>query len=132
MRRYLNKDDVPALHDAESFRVPDSVEVSLFSIAARLPFPGRGVELSGVLDLYKGSGFDDAKVREARFLAVKYIERRLHLERLVRSPVLEVHSRHEQLPPHERWQATVCKHAPNHGAQSPPHVFRHTAAWWWR
>ena len=28
-------------------------------------------------------------------------------------------------PPHGRWKTTVCEHAPNHGAQSSPHAFRH-------
>ena len=43
----------------------------------------------------------------------------------MRSPVLQVRSRHEQLPPHGRCKAAVCEHAPNHGAQSPPHALGH-------
>ena len=120
MRRCLDESDVPALHDAVSLWVPDSVRFSLFAIAAHLPLPGRGVELSGVLDVHEGSGSDDAKVREVGFLAVKHLQWRLHLEGLMRSPVLEVRRRHEQLPPHRRWKTTVCEHAPNHGAQNSP------------
>ena len=40
--------------------------------------------------MHEGSGSDDAKVREVGFLAVKQLEWRLHLERLMRGPVLEV------------------------------------------
>ena len=126
MRRCLDKGDVSALQDAVSLWVPDSVRFSLLIIVAHLPFPDRGVELSGVLDVHKGSGSDDAKVREIGFLAVKHLELRLHLERLMRSPVLEVRRRHEQLPSHRRWKTTVCENAPNHGAQSFPHAFGHT------
>ena len=46
-------------------------------MVAHLHFPGRGVDLFGVLDVHKGSGFDDAKVREISFLAVKHLEWRL-------------------------------------------------------
>ena len=116
----------PALHDAVSLWIPDSVRIALLAIAAHLPFPGRGGELFGVLDLYEGSGSDDAKVREVGFLALKNIEWCLHLERLMRSPVREVRSHHEQLPPHGRWKAAVCEHAPNHGTQSPTDAFGHT------
>ena len=38
------------------------------------------------------------KVREVGFLTVKHLEWRLHLERLMRSPVFEVRHRHSQLP----------------------------------
>ena len=44
----------------------------------------------------------------------------------MRSPVLEARSRHEQLPPHGRWEVIDCGHAPNHCAHSPPHTFEHT------
>ena len=74
----------------------------------------------------EGSGSNEAKVREVGFLAVKHLEWRLHLERLMRSPVLEVRRRHEQLPPHGRWEAAVCEHVPNDGARSSPHAFGHT------
>ena len=126
MRRCLDEDDALAFHKAASLWIPGSVRLALFAIDAHLPFPGRGVELSGVLDVHEGSGSDDAKVREIGFLAVKHLDWRLHLERLIRSPVLEVRRRHEQLPPHRRWKTTVCEHAPNHGAQSSPHAFGHT------
>ena len=49
--------------------------------------------------MYEGFGSDDAKVQKVGFLAVKHLEWRLHLERLMRSPVLEVRRRREQ-PPH--------------------------------
>ena len=51
---------------------------------------------------------------------------RLHIDRLAWIFVLEVRSRHDQLPPHGRWKATICEHAPNYGAQSPPGAFEHT------
>ena len=77
--------------------------------------------------MHEGSGSDDAKVREVGFLAVKHLYWRLHLECLImRSPILEVRRRHEQLPPHRRWKTTVCEHEPNYGAQSSPHAFGHT------
>ena len=81
-----------------SLGVPDSVRFTLLALAAHLPFPGRGVELSGVLYVHEGSGSDDAKVREVDLRAVKHLECRLHLERRMRSPVLEVRRHHEQLP----------------------------------
>ena len=121
-RRCLDKDHLPTLHDAANLCGPDSVGFSLLAFATHLPFPGRGIELSRVLDVHIGSGSDDAEMREVDLPAVKHLELLLHLERLVRSPVLEVRSRHEQLLPRGRWEATVCKHAPNHGAQSPPHA----------
>ena len=116
---------VPALHDAASLWVPDSVGFVVLPFAAHLPFPGHGVELPEVLDVYKGSGPEDEKMRDVGFLAVKHIEWRLHLERLVQSPVLEVRSCHELLPPYGRWNAAVCEHVPNHGARSPPNAFGH-------
>ena len=76
--------------------------------------------------MHEGSGSDDAKGRDVGFLTVKYFERRLHLDRLVRSPVREVHSRRKQPPSHGRFKVAVCEHAPNHGAQSPSHAFGHT------
>ena len=109
MRWCRDEGDVPTLHDAMSLRVPDSVRFALLAIAAHFPFPGRGVELSGVLDAHEGSGSNDVKVREVGFLTVKHLRWRLHLERLVRSPVLEARSRHEQLPPHGRWKTAVCE-----------------------
>ena len=102
MRWCLDEDYVPALHDAACLWDPDSVGVFLLVIVAHLPFPGHGVELSGVLDVHEGSGSDDAKVLEVDFLTMKHLERCLHRERLVRSPILEAHSRHEQLSPHRR------------------------------
>ena len=126
MRRCLDNGDVSALHDAVSLWVPDSVRFALLAKAAHLPFPGRDVELSGVFYAHEGFGSDDAKVRDVGFLAVKYLEWRLHLERLLRSLVLEVHHQHEQLPPHRRWKTAISEHAPSHGAQSSPHAFRHT------
>ena len=74
----------------------------------------------------EGFGSDDAKVREMGFLAAKHLEWRLHLKRLVGSPVREVRSRHEQLPSHGRCKTTVCERALTHDAQSPPHAFGHT------
>ena len=74
MLRFLGEGDVPALHDAVSLWVPDSVRFALLAIAAHLPFPGRGVELSKVLDLHEGYDPDNAKVREVDFLAVKHFE----------------------------------------------------------
>ena len=130
MRRCLDEGDVSALHSGAIFWVPDSVKLALLAIAAHLLFPVRGVELSGVLDVHEGSDSDDAKVQEVGFLAEKHLEWRLPLERLLRSPVLEVRGRPEQLPPHGRWEASVCKHVPNHGAQSSPHVFKHTKVLW--
>ena len=76
--------------------------------------------------MHDGSGSDNAKVREVGFLAVKYLERRLHFEHLVRSPALEIQSHHEQLPPYELWEAAVYEHVPNHGAQSPLNAFGYT------
>ena len=72
------------------------------------------------------SSSDDAKVRKVDLLALKHLEWRLHLERLVLSPVFEVYNRHEQLPPNRRWGAAICEHAPNHDAQNPPPTFGHT------
>ena len=126
MRRCLDEGDDPALHDAVSLWVPDSVRF-VFAIAAHLPFPDRGVELS---EVHEGSHSDDAKAREVGFFAVKHPEWRLHLERLMRSPVLEVRRRHEQLPPHRRWKIAVCEHAPNHCAQTSPHAFGYTNLLW--
>ena len=80
--------------------------------------------------MHEASDSDDAKVQEVGFLAVKHFEWRLALERLLRSPVLEVRSRPEQLPPHRRWEASVCEYVPNYGAQSPPHAFKHTKVLW--
>ena len=73
--------------------------------------------------MHEGSGSDSANVREVGFLAVKHLERRLHLECLVRSPSLEIQSHHEQLPPYGRWEAAVYEHVPNHSAQSSPNAF---------
>ena len=123
MRRCLDKGDIPALHDAASLWVSDSVGFALFTITAHFPFPGCGVELSRVVDVHKGFGTHDAKVREVGFLTVRRLKRRLHLERLVRSLVLEVRSRHEQPPLLGPWEAAVCEHAPNHGAQNPLQAF---------
>ena len=109
-----------------SLGVPDSVRFTLLALAAHLPFPGRGVELSGVLYVHEGSGSDDAKVREVDLRAVKHLECRLHLERRMRSPVLEVRCRHKQLPPHGRWKTAVWEHATNDGTQSSSHAFGHT------
>ena len=61
MRRRLNEGDVPALHNAVSRWVPDSLRFVLRAIATHL-FPGRGVELSGVLGVHEGSGSDNSKV----------------------------------------------------------------------
>ena len=44
----------------------------------------------------------------------------------MRSSVLEVRSRHEQVPPHGKWKDAICKHAHKYVAQSPPHAFGHT------
>ena len=76
--------------------------------------------------MYNGSGSDYAKVREVGFFVVKHLECRLHFERLMRSPVLQVCNRHEKLAPHGQWEVAVCEHAPNYGAQRPPHAFGHT------
>ena len=46
---------------------PDSVEFCPLAIATHLPFPGRGGELSGVLDVHEGSNSDKAKVRQIAF-----------------------------------------------------------------
>ena len=129
MQWCLDEGDVLALHDAASLWVPDSVRFTLLAIATHPPFPGRGVELPGVLDVQECSGSDDAKVRKVNFLSVKHLERLLHIERLVLSPVLEVRSRHEQLPPNRRWEAAVCEHASNRGAQSPPLTHSDTTIW---
>ena len=102
MRRCLDEGDVPALHDAVRFWVPDSVRFSLLAIAAHLSFSDHGVELSEVLYVHEGSGPDDVKVGKVGFLAVKHLKWRLRLECLMRSPILEVRRRHEQLPPHGR------------------------------
>ena len=96
--RCIDEGDVPALHDAVKLWVQDSVGFDLLALAAHLPFPGHGVELSRILDANAGFSSDNAKVREVGFFAMKYVEWRLHFERLVLSPVLEVHSHHEQLP----------------------------------
>ena len=106
--------------------VPDSVGFALLTMAENLPFPGRDIEHSRVLDVNDCSGSDDAKVREVGFFVVKHLEWRLHLERLVQRPVLEVRSRHEQLPQYARWEAAACEHASNHRAQSTSHAFGHT------
>ena len=74
MRRCLDKGAAPALHDAVSLWDLDSIRFSLLAIAAHLPFLSRGVEISGVLSVHVGFGFDDAKVREVGFLAVKHFE----------------------------------------------------------
>ena len=66
MRWCLDKGDVPALQNAMSLWVLDSVRFYLLAIAAHLPLPGRGVELSGVLDVHEVFGSDDAKVREVQ------------------------------------------------------------------
>ena len=97
MRWCLDEGDVSALHSGAISWVPDSVKLALLATAAHLFFPVRGVELSGVLDVHEGSDSDDAKVQEVGFLAVKHFEWRLPLERLLRSPVLEVRGRSEQL-----------------------------------
>ena len=76
--------------------------------------------------MHEGSGSDNANVREVGFLAVKHLERRLHLECLVRSPSLEIQSHHEQLPLYGRWEAAVYEHVPNHSAQSPLNAFGYT------
>ena len=86
MRRCLNEGGVPFLHNVASLWLLDSARFALLAIAAHLPFPSRGVELSGVLDVHEGSGSDDVKVREVGFLAVKHLEWRLYLERLMLSP----------------------------------------------
>ena len=130
LRRCLDEGDVFAFHSGAIPWVPDSVKLAPLAIAAHLLFPIRGVELSGVLDVHEGSDFDDAKVQEVGFLAVKHLEWRLPLERLLRSPVLEVRGRPEQLPPRARWEASVCEDLPNHGTQSPPHAFKHTKVLW--
>ena len=44
----------------------------------------------------------------------------------MRSPALEIRSRHEQFPPNGRLKAAVCEHAPNHGRQNPLHAFERT------
>ena len=64
MRRSFGEGGVPTLHDAVSLCVSDSVRFALLALAAHLPFPGRDVELSGVLYVLEGSGSDDAKVQE--------------------------------------------------------------------
>ena len=126
MQRSLHEGDVPPLHNAVDLWIPDSVKFSLLVIAAHLPFPEHGVELSEVLGVQKSFDSGDAKVREVGFFAVKCFEWRLHLERLMRSPGFEVHRRHEQLPPRGRLKTAVCEHASNHGAHSSPHAFGHT------
>ena len=88
MRRCPDKGDVPALHDAVSLWVPDWIGFAVLAIAADLPFPGHGVNLFGVLNVHGGFASVDAKVREVGFLAVKHLEWRLHLRRLVRSVLL--------------------------------------------
>ena len=130
MRWCLDEGDVSALHSWAIPWVPDSLKVALLAIAAHLLFPVRGVELLGVLDVHEASDSDDAKVQEVGFFAVKHFEWRLALERLLRSPVLEVRGRPEQLPPHRRWEASVWEYVPNYGAQSPPHAFKHTKVLW--
>ena len=122
----LDEGGVPALHKAASLWVPDSVKIAFVAIAARLPFSGRGVELPGILHVHEGSSSDGAKVQKVGFLAVKHLEWCLRLEHLVRSPVLQVRSHHEQPLPHGRWKAAVFEHAPNHSAQSSVHAFGHT------
>ena len=71
MRRCLDEGDVPALPGAVSLWVPDSVRFALLALAAHLPFPGRGVELSRVFYVHERSSSRDAKVHEVGFLAVK-------------------------------------------------------------
>ena len=61
MRRCLDKGDVPALDDADSFGVPELV-FALLAIAAHLHFPVRGADLFEILDMHDGSGSDDVKV----------------------------------------------------------------------
>ena len=100
----LDEGNLPAPYDAKSPWVSDSVRFFLLALAAHFPLLGRGVELSVVLDVDEGFGSNGTKVREIGFLVVKHLERRLHLERLMRSPVLEVRRRHEQLPPHGPWR----------------------------
>ena len=68
MRRCLDEGNAPALHHAVSLCVSVSIGFDLLTVAARLPFPGHGVEISGVLDLYEGSGSDNVKVRGVGFL----------------------------------------------------------------
>ena len=45
--------------------------------------------------MHESSGSDGVKVRKVGFLAVKHLEWRPHLDRLVRSSVLGERSRHE-------------------------------------
>ena len=79
MRRCLDENDVSSLHDATSLLVLDPVGFALLTTVPYRLFPGRGVELSGALDVHKGSGSDDARMREGDFLALKHLEVRLHL-----------------------------------------------------
>ena len=97
VRRCLDEGDVPVLLDVASLWIPNFVGLTFLAIAAHLPFPGRGIELSVVVDVQQGSSFDDAKVRKVGFVALKHLEYRFHFEHLVRSPVLEVRRRHYQL-----------------------------------
>ena len=124
MGRCLDEGGVLAFHDTVSLWVLDSVRFALLAIAAHLPLPGHEFKLSEGLDEHKIVGSDDAK--KVDFLAVKHLEWRLHLKRLVRGPVLEVCSRHEHRPSYGRWNAAACEHAPNHDAQSSPHALRYT------
>ena len=116
--------DVPVHHDAASLLIPDSVRFTLLAIAAHLPSPGRGIELSGVIDVHEDSGSDEAKVLEVGFLVVKHREWRLHFEPLTRSPVLEICTHHEQLPLYGRWKAAVFEHTP-----APSPVWRTSQEW---
>ena len=83
MPQCLDEGDVPAVYNAASLWVLESVGFVLLAIAAHVPFPGRSVELSGVLNGHEGSSNDDAKVREVGSLAMKHLEWRLHLKHLV-------------------------------------------------
>ena len=74
MSRCLDEGDVPAVYDAASLWIPDSVGFVLLTIDAHIPSPRRGVELYGVLDVHEGSSNDDTKVRGVGFLAVKHLE----------------------------------------------------------
>ena len=74
MWRCFDEGGVPALHNAVSLWVPDWVRFTLLAIAAHLPFPGIGVDLSRVLDVLGGTDSDNANAREIGFLAVKHLE----------------------------------------------------------
>ena len=80
-----NEGDAPALHDAASLGVPDSVRFALLAIAAHFP---SHTAASSFLECLMCT----------TVLAVKHLEWRPHLECLVQSHVLEARNRHEQLP----------------------------------